>query len=191
MFLKVKNTNRRKYAVAFNTLCRLGFSRGNSHAPLSRFGHHETAVYVYLECNQLAGRTLPRKSSSASNRLLRFGFSFFFSFSPSFRLCFFFPPVHLWHYHYTRNKPLTPIHPRKVFNISAPATTIQGFSIPPFTAYCHGFAAGIPLASAFTNCTSNAAARDDAGTAAVSARVYPTNDTTQCHVAVSYAVSGE
>ncbi|KAI1857068.1 hypothetical protein JX265_011269 [Neoarthrinium moseri] len=73
-----------------------------------------------------------------------------------------------------------------VFNVSSPETTVDGSTVPAFSAQCRGFAENFPVESPFADCTLSAG---EAGSS-VLARVYPTGDNTQCHMAVSYLTSG-
>lgn len=76
--------------------------------------------------------------------------------------------------------------PKQAFTVSGAKASVHKGDVPAFSASCSGSAHDFPLESDFANCTLNSGAKG----AVVEARVYPTGDNTQCHMAISYLVSG-
>ncbi|KAI0970546.1 hypothetical protein F4678DRAFT_112733 [Xylaria arbuscula] len=60
----------------------------------------------------------------------------------------------------------------------------SGPYIPAFEAACSGSGAGIPLSSNYSQCSLNSESSEAGAT--VSARIVPSEDSTQAHIAISY-----
>lgn len=91
-----------------------------------------------------------------------------------------------WQSGMSHGNPSAPVTGFYTFTVSGAKASVHKGDVPAFSASCSGSAHDFPLESDFANCTLNSGAKG----AVVEARVYPTGDNTQCHMAISYLVSG-